>query len=290
MREHTVDTDGRHLRVVEDGDPAGRAVLVQHGTPGAPLLWPAWVADARSRGIRLVGFARPGYAGSTRQPGRSVVDTVGDCTAVADALGIDRFATWGVSGGGPHALACAAGLGDRVTAVAVLGGLGPVDAPDLVATDGMREDNVAELTAAGQGEQVLRPMLEPTATAMATVDRAELIAGLDDFLDPSDAQVARAGFGGALVDGIRDGLRSGVDGWVDDDLALARPWGFALSTVGQPVGVWHGLRDAMVPVEHGRWLADTVKADHVALSASDGHLAVLAHRVPDVHAWLLASF
>ncbi|MBO4209059.1 alpha/beta hydrolase [Micromonospora echinofusca] len=290
MREHTVDTGGRHLRVVEDGDPAGLPVLVQHGTPGAPLFWPSWVADARSRGIRLVGFARPGYAGSTRRPGRSVADTVTDCAAVADALALDRFATWGVSGGGPHALACAAGLGDRVTAVAVLGSLGPVDAPDLVATDGMREDNVAELTAAAQGEQVLRPMLEPTATAMATVDRAELIAGLDDFLDSSDAQVARAGFAGALVDGIRDGLRAGVDGWVDDDLALARPWGFALSAVAQPVGVWHGVRDAMVPVGHGRWLADTAKADHVALSAGDGHLAVLAHRVPDVHAWLLASF
>ncbi|MEV7229578.1 alpha/beta hydrolase [Polymorphospora sp. NPDC051019] len=287
MHEHTVDRDGRQLHVVEDGLPEGWPVVVHHGTPGAPLLWPTWSDDARRRGIRLLGVARPGYARSTRLPGRSVADIAADVAAVADALGIDRFATWGVSGGGPHALACAALLPGRVTAVASLGGLAPWDAPGFDVLDGMREDNVAELVAARQGAEALNPLLQPTATAMATADRQDLIDQLDGFLDEADAQVARTGFGGPLVDGIRAGLRPGLDGWSDDDLALVRPWGFDLTAITCPVGVWHGKQDAMVPAAHADWLAATLRAERIDLPPTDGHLAVLAHRVTDVHAWLL---
>ncbi|MEV0730753.1 alpha/beta hydrolase [Polymorphospora sp. NPDC050346] len=287
MHEHTVDRDGRQLHVVEDGLSEGWPVVVHHGTPGAPLLWPTWSDDARQRGIRLVGVARPGYARSTRLPGRSVADIAADVAAVADALGIDRFATWGVSGGGPHALACAALLPGRVTAVASLGGLAPWDAPGFDVLDGMREDNVAELVAARQGAEALNPLLQPTATAMATADRQDLIDQLDGFLDEADAQVARTGFGGPLVDGIRAGLRPGLDGWSDDDLALVRPWGFDLTAITCPVGVWHGKQDAMVPAAHADWLAATLRAERIDIPPTDGHLAVLAHRVTDVHAWLL---
>jgi pimeloyl-ACP methyl ester carboxylesterase len=287
MREMVIESQGRRLHAVEDGDPDGPPVIIHHGTPGAPLLYPPWVRDATARGARLVCFARAGYAGSQRRPGRSVADVAADCAAVADALGIGRFATWGVSGGGPHALACATELGDRVTAVAILGGLAPPDAPDLDFTAGMREDNVAELAAAREGDGALRPLLEPTAVGMASADLPDLLGQLDSFLDPPDAEVASAGFGETLVGGIRVGLRDGVDGWVDDDLALVRPWGIDLSSIACPVGVWHGGLDAMVPQAHGRWLAETLKAERVVLPAREGHLAVLAYRVADVHEWLL---
>ncbi|MBA2531414.1 MAG: alpha/beta hydrolase [Nocardioidaceae bacterium] len=121
-RETDITTpDGRRLQVYEAGEPGGEPVLVHHGTPGCGLLAEPWVTDAANRGIRLVSFARPGYGRSHRHPGRRVVDVAADAVAVADAFGFERFRTWGVSGGGPHALGCAAALPDRVIAAASLG-------------------------------------------------------------------------------------------------------------------------------------------------------------------------
>src|SRR4051794_40818955 len=112
-REHEVRTPGdRVLHVHEDGDPAGAPVVVHHGTPSSGQLYAGTVALARERGIRLIGYDRPGYGGSSPQPGRTVAGAAEDVAAVLDALGVGRFATFGVSGGGPHALACAARLPD----------------------------------------------------------------------------------------------------------------------------------------------------------------------------------
>lgn len=285
MRDWQVDVDGRTLVVAEDGDPEGTPVIVHHGTPGAPLFWKEWLTG----GVRLVCYARPGYAGSTPRSGRTVVDAARDCAAVADALGIDRFATWGVSGGGPHALATAALLPDRVFAVATVGGLAPWDAEDFDVLDGMLADNAAEVTAARSGPEALRGLLAPMGAAMAAGDRQAMLNQLADFLDPLDLRVARAGFGEILVDGIRLGLREGIEGWLDDDLAFARPWGFDLAAITCPVGVWHGGFDSMVPVAHGRWLAARLDAAHVVMPADDGHLAMVAHRADEVHEWLLRS-
>src|SRR3954469_6493893 len=118
-RQSIATEGGRTLHVVEDGDFGGLPVIVHGGTPGGaePLHRP-WVEDARGRGIRLIAYDRPGYGPSTPQPGRSVADAAADVAATADALGLDRFATWGASGGAPHALAMAALLPDRVVAAA----------------------------------------------------------------------------------------------------------------------------------------------------------------------------
>src|SRR4051812_50164443 len=89
-------------------------------------------------GVRLIAYDRAGYGGSTRKPGRTVVDVVADITAVADELGLERFATRGLSGGGPHALACPALCGERPTAPATPAGGRPreVEGPDLVPRGG----------------------------------------------------------------------------------------------------------------------------------------------------------
>src|ERR1043166_5769481 len=99
--------DGRNIEVHEEGDPAGLPVIVHHGTPMSGIAYEPHAVLACEQGIRLVGYDRPGYAGSSRRRGRLVADCVDDVHAIADALEIDRFATWGISGGGPHALACA---------------------------------------------------------------------------------------------------------------------------------------------------------------------------------------
>ena len=120
--------DGRTLTVYELGDPSGPAVLVHHGTPGDGLPFAPWVQDAVRRGIRLLSYDRPGYGASTAHHGRRIADAAEDAAAIADALGIGRFATWGISGGAPHALACAALLPERVVAAASLAALAPFDA------------------------------------------------------------------------------------------------------------------------------------------------------------------
>jgi pimeloyl-ACP methyl ester carboxylesterase len=141
--ERTVATpDGRYLRVEEAGDPSGNPVLMHHGMPGDGHLYAPWVADAKERGIRLIGCDRPGYGGSTPQPGRSVADCTADVRAIAAALGIDRLAVWGISGGGPHALACASLLPELVVAVGSLASVAPYGSPDLDYFAGMGQANI----------------------------------------------------------------------------------------------------------------------------------------------------
>src|SRR5579863_691508 len=142
--QSVVTPDGRTLAVVEGGDPGGVPMLVHYGTPGSKLLYEPHVRDAEERGLRLFSYDRPGYGGSTRHPGRTIASCAADVTAICDALAVDRFCVWGISGGGPHALATAALLPDRVAAAAALAPVAPYDAEGLDFYDGMGEQNIEE--------------------------------------------------------------------------------------------------------------------------------------------------
>ena len=282
--------DGRTLAVWEGGDPTGRPVVMHHGTPMAGLLYEPHARDAAERGIRLIGYSRPGYGASTRSAGRTVASAAADTAALADALGIDRFAAWGISGGGPHALACAALLGDRVVAAACLAGVVPFDADGIDYLDGMGEDNHVEFGAATEGEDVLRPLLEPQAAELvAAGERAfhELFASL---LSPVDRDALTGELAAYMYRCDVLGLESGVDGWLDDDLAFVADWGFRPEDVRVPTLVVHGEDDRFVPVTHGRWLAERIPGAEARVLPGDGHLTLIERRVPDVHAWLLARF
>src|SRR3954471_22814819 len=144
-RTHEIATpDGRTLHVHEAGDPGGRAVVTHHGTPSSGGHYTPHAADAAQRGLRLIGYDRPGYGGSTPHRGRTVADAARDVATILDALGVERFATWGQSGGGPHVLACAALLPDRCAAAASLAGVAPYDAQGLDWLAGQGEMNLAE--------------------------------------------------------------------------------------------------------------------------------------------------
>lgn len=281
---------GRKLAVVEDGDPDGVAVLHHHGTPGSRLLYSKWVADAASRGIRLIGYDRPGYGGSDRDPGRSVANCAADCAAIADALGADRFATWGASGGGPHALACAALLGDRVVAATSIAGAAPSDADDLDFMAGMGEDNVDEFTAAYEGEETLRPLLKLMANGMlgATVD--QLLQELRTILSPPDVAVVSGELGEFLLASSHTGVGDRVDGWLDDDFAFVKPWGFDPTAIAVPLQVWQGEQDLMVPAAHGRWLASHLPGVDARISAEDGHLTLTELHLGEIHDFLVDHF
>jgi pimeloyl-ACP methyl ester carboxylesterase len=288
VRTHTVTTpDGRSLEVFEAGDPDGPAVVGIYGTPSGGILYEPHAAEAEERAVRLVSWTRPGYGASTPQPGRSVGDFVRDATAVADALRIDGFVVWGVSGGGPHALACAALLGDRVAAAASLAGVAPYDAEGLDWLEGMGADNLEEFAAVLAGREALEPLLETHRAAFATVTGEGLRAQWATLLSAVDAEVATAELADHLVETVRAGLAPGVEGWVEDDLAFVEPWGFALDAITVPVLVWQGEEDRFVPPSHGRWLAEHVSGADARLTPEDGHLTLMEHRVTDVHAWLL---
>jgi pimeloyl-ACP methyl ester carboxylesterase len=281
--------DGRTLVVREGGAAGGDVILVHNGTPMSGLLYDAHVRDAERHGARLVSIDRPGYAGSTRRPGRAVGDVAGDVVTVLDALDVERCVTWGLSGGGPHALACAALLPERVAAAASLAGIGPYDAPDLDFLTGMGEDNLEEFGLAAKGEDALRPFLESAAPTLATADGDAFREQFTTLLAPPDVALLEksAAFAHYFAGALADAVSAGVDGWLDDDLAFVKPWGFDPAQIAVPVQVWQGAQDYMVPAQHGPWLAGRIPGAELHAHEQDGHVTVFAARMPEIHAWLL---
>jgi pimeloyl-ACP methyl ester carboxylesterase len=290
IREHRIPVDGRHLAVLEAGDESGPVVFVSHGTPGSALLWRGLVEDAEERGIRLLGYDRPGYGGSDADPGRSVADAAEDLAALADALGIERFAVEGGSGGGPHALACAALLPDRLVAAACLAGVAPYPAEDLDWLDGMGEDNLLEFGAALAGRGELEPFLRRMTDEMLAAEPNALVEALRTLLSPVDAAVLTGELAEYLLAAVRRGVDESLEGWIDDDFAFVSPWGFELRDISVPVQLWHGAEDRFVPIAHGRWLAERIPGVDAHLTDEDGHLTIQIGRIGDVHAWLLERF
>jgi pimeloyl-ACP methyl ester carboxylesterase len=285
MRD-AVTRDGRTLRLYEDGADDGPVILVQHGTPLNGYLFGPHVRDAEDRGIRLVGYDRPGYGGSTAFPDRSVADVAEDIRVVADALKVERVGVWGISGGGPHALACAALATDRVAAVASLASLAPIDAEGLDWLDGMGQTNLDEFGAAMRGPTALEEYLATQERDLTAATPEGVVAALEQLLTPVDARALDGEVGEYFAVSMREAVRPGIAGWRDDDLAFAKPWGFSVEEIDVPVLLWHGEQDLFVPFAHGEWLAERIPNVDAHLSDEDGHLT-LVNRVSDVHAWLL---
>jgi pimeloyl-ACP methyl ester carboxylesterase len=229
---------------------------------------------AAERSLRLVTYSRPGYGGSTRQPGRLVVDAANDVTAVLDHLGADRCLVAGWSGGGPHALATGARLRERVAAVLCIAGVAPWRADGLDFLAGMGTQNIDEFGAAVQGEEPLRTYLEAAAPDLRDPSPADIVRELSTVLPPVDVAALTDEFGADTAAGFAEALRTGVDGWLDDDLAFTRDWGFGLDELAVPTFIWQGSADLMVPFAHGRWLAEHVPNAVVRLQDDEGHLSL----------------
>lgn len=267
--------DGRSLDYVladNDGDPV---LLFHHGTPGSAVPFRAVETAARRQGLRLLSYSRAGAGGSTRNRGRSVADVVPDLTTLLEHLGVERCVTAGWSGGGPHALAMGA-LAPTVTAgVLCIAGVAPPDAAGLDLTAGMGEDNVEEFGAARQGEATLRPLLEAQAPQLREADAAGLVSAMSGLLPEVDRVALTDEFGEDLAANASEALRGGVDGWLDDDLAFVKPWGFDPAEMSVPTFVWQGDADLMVPFAHGQWLAANIPGAGAHLLPGEGHLSVV---------------
>jgi pimeloyl-ACP methyl ester carboxylesterase len=271
--EQVLLPDGRHLDVRVTGPADGLPLVFHHGTPGAATLVHALERAVHARGLRLVTTSRPGYGRSARQPGRSVVDVVADTDAVLAALGAERCVTMGWSGGGPHALACGARLG-AAAAVLVVAGVAPYEADGLDWMAGMGEDNIVEFSATLQGEDRLRPLLRQQGELLRGISARDIVASMESLLPDVDRAALTGEFGEDMAASFRDAVRVGVDGWLDDDLAFAKPWGFSLAEISVPTMIWQGSADLMVPFAHGQWLASRLPAASAHLEEGEGHLSV----------------
>jgi pimeloyl-ACP methyl ester carboxylesterase len=265
--------DGRHVdvRVYEPAD--GLPLVFHHGTPAAGLPNRAMVRSAQERGLRVVSVSRPGYGSSDRRPGRTVADMASDTAAVLAELGADRCLVSGWSGGGPHALACAARLGPAA-AVLVIAGVAPYDAMGLDWLTGMGQDNIDEFGLALEGEDALRPYLSAAREELTQATAEDLVTSLDSLLPDVDRAALTGEFAEDMLAAFREGLGNGIDGWLDDDAAFTRPWGFGLDEITVPVMIWQGSEDLMVPFAHGKWLADRMPAAVAHLEDGEGHLSI----------------
>ncbi|MEU9702040.1 alpha/beta hydrolase [Streptomyces sp. NPDC047981] len=273
MGKHVRTADGRLLLAEEWGNPAGTPVLLLHGTPGSRLGTALPDLPERRPDLRFFAYDRPGYGGSDRHPGRRVADAARDAAAVADALGVDRFAVVGRSGGAPHALACAALLPERVLAAAALVSIAPRDAAGLDWFGGMTPFNVREFGLATEAPERLDADLAARAAAIRK-DPERLVEDLRAELSDHDLPVVSdPAVRATLLRAYREALGTTHHGWTDDCLAFTHPWGFDVSAITTPVLLWHGLDDAFSPPDHTRWLAATIPDATLELVPAAGHFA-----------------
>ncbi|MGH9030963.1 MAG: alpha/beta fold hydrolase [Acidimicrobiia bacterium] len=260
-------TDGRRLAYCDGGDAGGAPVVLLHGAPGSRLFRP----DVVPTGVRLVTFDRPGFGASDRREGRTLLDTPGDVATLADHLGLGRFGLVGVSAGGPHALACAYALGDRLTGTSVASMPGPLD----------------EVPGAWQAlPEHVRPAAE-----RARVDPARAVRGVLRYMEPSVAEpagflrggtgpdralMAHPGLATMLAADLAEALRSGAAGFADDMVTLWLPWGFPVGAVPRGVRIWHGAHDTRAAPDF-EYLAGALPGATPTIWPDDGHYGVVRH-------------
>lgn len=279
---------GGTLSVEVCGAAGGHPVFLMHGTPGSRRGPRPDSSELRRMGIRLISYDRPGYGGSTRFPGRRVADAAADVTAIADTLKLNRFAVIGRSGGGPHALACAALLGGRVTRAAALASIAPPDAAGLAWFDGMTQANKNDYAMADRDVALF------TERLLARADRTRrnpesLMSGLQTELTVSDLRVVANRTNRRLItDTYAEAMRCGGHGWVDDALAFRRKWGFPVSAVSAEVLLWHGADDAISPVGHTVWLASNIERSQVWIQPGAAHFGAV-EVLPQTLDWAIAE-
>jgi pimeloyl-ACP methyl ester carboxylesterase len=273
--------DGRVLDVLVSGPVDGLALVFHTGTPSGLVESGPVASAAAARGLRTVLYARPGYGNSTPQPGRLVADAAADVDAILAQLRIDEFVTAGWSGGGPHALACAALLPVRCLAAATIAGVAPSDSPGLDWLAGMGEENVQEFAAATAGEADLTRFLDQVAPEVRSISAAELADALGGLASEADKATLTGGFAEYLAASFRAALATGIAGWRDDDLAFTKDWGLSLDALGHatPVAIWQGDQDRMVPSAHGEWLVANIPRARARLRPGQGHLTLIANEL-----------
>jgi pimeloyl-ACP methyl ester carboxylesterase len=289
--EQTVTTpDGRQLEVATLGDPDGLTVVFHHGTPGSVKLVNFFQKIADQSALFFVTFSRPGYGVSSRLEGRNVASVVADVATVLDALGRENYVTVGWSGGGPHALACAALDTPRCLAAWSLAGVAPIDV-DFDWTEGMGPENLEEFALALKGGANYEAHVKRDGERFrdsTPQNIVELFGGLLSEVDKVAfvEDQARA----VLADACAHAFAQSYFGFFDDDRAFFSPWGFDPAAISVPVFVWFGDNDLMVPPSHGRWLVQHLRTAIKVHKPAAGHVSLLTNHEDELEGTLLRAF
>ncbi len=266
--------DGRQLDAFILGPADATPLVFHHGSPSSGIPAPGFVEAVSDRALRYVAWSRPGYGDSTRQAGRSVADVAADTEAVLDWIGADRAYTLGWSGGGPHAMAAAALLPERILGAATIGGVAPYPAEGIDWFEGMGPENIEEFGASLEGPEALIAFKERAWPTWRNVTPEEIAEAFGGLIDDVDRGSLTGEFAEEIAASVREGLRVGYWGWFDDDMAFNRSWGFDLEPMTVPVHLWQGGHDRMVPYVHGQWLATHVGSACPHLFPDHGHLTL----------------
>jgi pimeloyl-ACP methyl ester carboxylesterase len=265
--------DGRELEILDNGITSDKAIIFHHGTPHHASAWSSWLEDAANRGIRALSYSRAGYGTSDRNFGRSVFSNNSDISLLLDGKNISSFVAIGWSGGGPHALANT--FDHRNVGAITLAGVGEFGASDLDFLEGMGPENHDEFGAALKGEGVLDAWMNANAGSMKNVTGAEIKEAFGGLIGDADKAVIEGDFADQMAATMRSGLAVSFDGWIDDDLAFVRPWGFNVSDISKPVFIWQGDDDFMVPHAHSKWLAEHIPGSQLKFVPGHGHISLV---------------
>jgi pimeloyl-ACP methyl ester carboxylesterase len=267
--------DGRKLAYGIYGNADGLPVFDFHGIPGSRREAALMGSFLGGKGLRFIGFDRPGCGRSTPRPGFRIPDLPGDVAALADHLGIDRFIALGYSGGGPFALACGARIPDRVAALGIVSGVGPAG----IGSQGMHESNRKKFDLAQRFPWLAKAML---SFAFSSLRRnpgrlaKQLHTIWEQMPEPDRKVLADSHFADGIMEVTRDAIRVTVSGWVNEELLMASQWGFDLKDVKcLKIFLWHGMQDANVPAVMGKAVAGNLPGCQAFFLEGEGHLSLL---------------
>jgi pimeloyl-ACP methyl ester carboxylesterase len=272
--------DGRTLAYTDLGSSSGPLVMYFHGAPSSRLDLAYFENDLTDRGLRVISADRPGFGRSSPQPGRRREDWPTDVAALADHLGVQRFAVLGLSSGGPYAVTCAVQLPDRVTAAAIVEG--ETDFGWSGAWDGYAEYE-ATLMRIGDEERA-------TAWCEARYgsDGAGFFEIMQDIAPADHVAFGDEAFTAALTTSIREAFRQGVGAYAQDVVIQGRPWAFDPRGIVAPVLVHHGEADTMTPVAHSRHTADLIPGARLTIWPDEGHISLIT-KIPSIATELVAG-
>ena len=264
--------DGRELEIQDNGINSESAIIFHHGTPGHVSTWSEWLEAAAISGIRALSYSRAGYGTSDRNPGRSVLSNNNDIAQFLEAKNITQFVSIGWSGGGPHCIAST--VDPRNVGAISLAGVGAYGVDDLDFLAGMGPENHDEFGAAFKGEAVIDQWMETNAGPMKSVSGADIREALGGLIGVADKAVLDGGAADHMAASMRSALAVSFDGWIDDDLAFVKPWGFELAAITTPVFLWQGDDDLMVPHAHSYWLKKHIPTAQLKFKSGEGHISL----------------
>ena len=264
--------DGRKLEVQTAGSPSKNAIVFHHGTPGSFLTWQNWLPIVEELGAFAISYSRAGYGNSSRNENRTVIDNSSDIQELLSHFGITKEVSIGWSGGGPHAMADS--TLKQNAAVITIAGVGEYNAPDLNFLDGMGPENHIEFGAAVEGRDQIEKWMLEYSPAMASVTGDELIEAFGGLIGDADKKCYTKEIADSGAADYRHGLSNGFYGWMDDDLAFVQPWGFDIRKISQPVELWQGDQDFMVPHAHGIWLSKQIPTSKLIFEPGEGHISL----------------